>query len=223
MWSVDDVVRLDFRAPVGSAVTATVTDPAGVTVAVQPLVPDSFDPENYPFGFAPISGGLWRVTFRAPGVASVTHTVRVGDTVGGWAPYASAQDVAAIWRPLDPAETERADVLARYASAAIRSRLPDTDRRIAEGLLAAEVATLVVVGMVLRVLHNPGGVVSETVGPWSVQYGARGATGTLTLTDEDVALLTGSVGERRGNARAVRGDNIFLPPRCGVRAWGAET
>ena len=104
------------------------------------------------------------------------------------APFASPDDVDAL-RPLDPDERGRAGVLLGYASALIRKSAPDIDTRIAAGALDPDLARMVAVDMVIRVLRNPDGVRQETVGPSSISYDTTAAPGQLVLTPDDLAML----------------------------------
>jgi hypothetical protein len=224
--NVDDAVALTFEAVAGISVTATVTGPYGSAAPV-PVAPDATTPAHYPFTFIPDATGIWRVTFRGSGaaVATETYTVTVTDPATGAAPYATSATIEAMWRDMTAEEETRADTLCRYASEIIRAKVPTLDARIAAGKVAADLPALICAQMVLRVLRNPSGVAAETVGPWSVTYGSSGtqATGALLLTDEDMALLTGTpVGARRGYVKAVWSHSRFAPRQPHRRAWGAE-
>jgi hypothetical protein len=109
--------------------------------------------------------------------------------------FAVAADVAAVWRPLTAAETEVAGTLVTYASALLRSLVPNIDQRITDGDLDGALARLAVVQMVKRVLINPEGVrsESETTGPFSESktWDVGRAVGRLSVTAEDLALVAG--------------------------------
>lgn len=225
--SVGDAVQLTFEAIAGLDVAATVIPPAGPTWT-ETVPADTTNPAHYPYTIIPTSVGTWRVHFAASGqaVASETYTISVTDEASGPPPYATSATVAAMWRDLSTAEAAQVDVLCAYASAIIRAKVPSVDARVAGGALSAQIPELVCAQMVLRVLRNPSGIAAETVGPYSVTYGSTGteASGRLTLTDEDIALLTGTIaGARRGNSRAIYSPNRFAPDgRVRVTAWGAE-
>jgi hypothetical protein len=223
---VGDAVELTFEAVAGISVTAQVIAPYGLAAPV-PVAPDTTDPANFPFTFIPDVVGVWRVQFRGSGaaVATETYTVTVTDTASGPAPFATSATIAVMWRDLSPDEASRCDVLCRYASELIRAKVPGVDARVISGALNAGIPELVCAQMVMRVLRNPSGVAAETVGPWSVTYGSSGtqATGLLTLTDEDLALLTGTTpGARRGYAALIMSPSQFSPRYARWRAWDAE-
>jgi len=129
--------------------------------------------------------------------------------------YASADDVAAAWRPLTDSELSTAEQLAEYASVLVRATVPDVDQRIADGLLSADVVRFVVVQMVRRAMLNPGGVqaVTQSAGPFSETraYAAtNGGSDLLSLTGQELVLLTGRGRMRAGSVRL----KVPSVPRC---------
>lgn len=111
-------------------------------------------------------------------------------------PYAISDDVAALWRPLTPAEQDQADALAAGASAVLRARYRDIDTRIAVGSLDAATVTFVVAGMVRRAmigLTAGDGVTqtSETVGPFSHSQTYANPMGNLYISPTDDLLIRG--------------------------------
>lgn len=90
-------------------------------------------------------------------------------------PFATAADLAAVWRPLTDVEETRADALLARASRMIRLRWPDVDDRITAGSLDADVVKDVVLEMVQSAMIAPElGVTqtADTTGPFahSVKY-----------------------------------------------------
>lgn len=219
-------VTVEYHTTPGSDVTAQIFNHAGTPDAPPAAVAES-EPGLYVTTFTPDHAGVWRVAWRSvKDTTTVTKSVpvAVADPSGG-VPYATAETIAEMWRPLSGDDTERAEALCGYASAVIRTRVSHVDARIAAGTLSPAVVGYVCASMVLRVMRNPSGVAAETVGPWSVTYGSTGtqATGALYLTEEDLALLRGApVGTRAGHARAVLSANPFVSTRSRWRAWGAE-
>lgn len=104
------------------------------------------------------------------------------------APFATADDVNAL-RPLDDEDRALASTLLVYGAALMRRNQPDLDARIASGALDPDLAKLVAVQMVIRVLRNLDGVRQETVGPSSITYDPSQAVGQLILTPDDLATL----------------------------------
>ncbi len=223
--NVGDPVSLIFDAVPNVSVTATVLPPIGQVWPAEPVAASTTpgEEDQYPYTFWPDRTGLWRVTFRATGsaVASATYNVTVTDPTAGPPPYATSDDIAAMWRTLTDEETTRADVLCRLASQLMRTRVPVLDERIADGRTPAEAATLVCSQMVIRSLRNPGGIASETTGPWSVTYSTAAQTNQgLVLLAEDIALLLGVDPARLGRVGQIN----LRPglPSAARRAWGAE-
>ena len=70
-------------------------------------------------------------------------------------PFATVDDLAAMWRPLSAAEQLRAEVLLPVASAAIRREVPGIDAQIAVGAMDPEIPRWVACQMVKRVMASP--------------------------------------------------------------------
>lgn len=90
--------------------------------------------------------------------------------------FATHQDVTTAWRPLDPAEQERAEYLIRIATRRLRRRWPDIDDRVAAGAVDHQDVTDVVVGLVLQALPlvpQPG------ARSWQVSSGSESRSITL--------------------------------------------
>lgn len=112
-------------------------------------------------------------------------------------PYATAQDLADRWRPLTPAEVERATVLLGDAATRIRVAVPDVDARLASGVLDPDVPLLVSVEMVRRAMlapvdQAPAGQVQQTAGPFSQSVSYTNPTGDLYLTKAEKQMLGGA-------------------------------
>jgi hypothetical protein len=97
--------------------------------------------------------------------------------------------VVAQYGTMTTAEESLAGWLLRAASNMIRSRKPTIDQQIAAGLVSQDMAALAATNMVLRVLRNPSGLRSETIGPFSRSYDTSVAAGLLVFTDDDEQLL----------------------------------
>lgn len=105
------------------------------------------------------------------------------------ADYATTAYLAEYWRPLSPAETNRANALLGYASLFMRQEVPDLDAQIAAGTIHADAATLVAVDMVANAMavspnHRGKAAFSEAKGPFSQSstFEAGGKFGTLMFT-----------------------------------------
>jgi len=127
--------------------------------------------------------------------------------------YAYPGDVAARWRTLTTEESYSASVLLDRVSALMRQSSPNLDARIAANPDLALIAAGVAVDAVVRVLRNPEGNVSETVGPWSFRRSDAVADGRLYLTAQELAQLNSGDAAPRG-AFTIRPG---VPPVA--RAW----
>ncbi|MDR1266589.1 MAG: phage Gp19/Gp15/Gp42 family protein [Propionibacteriaceae bacterium] len=111
-------------------------------------------------------------------------------------PFATADDLEAGWRPLGPAERDRATVLLGRASRDIRARVPDLDARIASGRLDPNLAADVACAMVQRAMAVPAdqaGVTqqSETFNGFTQSQTFANPAGNLYLLDSETAKLRG--------------------------------
>lgn len=109
-------------------------------------------------------------------------------------PFATADDVAARWRPLTDAEMVIADTLCRDASALIRARFPGIDSQVTTGQVDGDTLLLVTAGMVRRAMVAPSdGITSQTeaVGPYSRAQTYANPMGAVFLTAADLVLIRG--------------------------------
>lgn len=123
-------------------------------------------------------------------------------------PLATWQELQSSYRQLTEPEQQDATVLLQWASALLRSKCPDLDRRVAAGTLDPDLPRLVVCEMVKRAVRNPEGLRTDVTGPYSATWDAEAASGHLEVTDADLAKLAPPVTRRRrriGSARLYRG------------------
>lgn len=191
---VGDAVELVFTTVPAATVTVTLLDPdqvpAGDDVEVAETPTGS---GQYPYTFVVTAPGVWTVEFRAAGTTAAVERYYVRATLlAGPPPFAAIGDVAAQYGTMTPAEESLAGWLLRAASNMVRARQPNIDQQIAAGTVSGDMAALAVTNTVLRVLRNPGGLRSETVGPFSRSYDTTVAAGLLVLTDDEMALLSPS-------------------------------
>lgn len=109
-------------------------------------------------------------------------------------PFATANDLAARWRALTPAEEARATVLLGDASAFVRATCAGIDDRIEAETLDRGVVVAVVVGMVKRAMlaGNLGegvGQQQQNAGPFGTSLTFTNPTGSVYLTKADRRLL----------------------------------
>lgn len=113
-------------------------------------------------------------------------------------PFATPEDVAAVFRPLSEEETVIATGLLLAASIKLRVRVPSIDERIEANPIWGEVAKYAVVAAVKRVLQNPENArqKSETTGPFttSITVDSAVSSGALYLDERDLEGLVSSGG-----------------------------
>lgn len=110
-------------------------------------------------------------------------------------PFATVEDLQARWRPLDPAETIRAQALLADASGIIRDAVREWEKASADTLRR------IVCAMVRRAMLTPAGAapvsqMAETAGPFSQQMSFVNPAGDLYLTRAERRALTGTAGSR---------------------------
>lgn len=123
-------------------------------------------------------------------------------------------DLEARWRPLTPDEQTTANSRLGDAWAILTRRLPTLQGRIDAGTVDVDVVTYVVCEMVLRALRNPEGYTQEATGPFSASRDVNVASGRVTVTAEELALLSASPTPRVGTIRV----STPLPTWC-QRRW----
>lgn len=103
---------------------------------------------------------------------------------------ATLSDLQARWRPLAAgAETDRAWALLDDAYDEIVTRVPSVPARLAAGELLASLVVRVQCAMAQRVLANPDGLRSETIGGYSYTRDNAVSAGSLYLDPSELALL----------------------------------
>lgn len=189
---VGDAFELTFTTAPGASVDVSWFDPGGVTVLDHVPVPESPPGSGkFPRSFLATAPDIWRAVFTASGAATDIETYYVrAVSVDGPAPLATVGEVGIQFGSMTEAQEGLTAYLLRVASKIVRQRFPQVDTQITAGSLDPEVVGLAVSAMVLRVLRNPGGLRSETVGPFSRTYDTGEAAGLLVVTDKETAMLT---------------------------------
>jgi hypothetical protein len=138
-------------------------------------------------------------------------------------PFATAEDVAARWRPLTPNELVIAATLVVDASALIRARFPGIDSQVTSGAVDPDVLTMVAAGMVKRALIAPeDGVTQQTegAGPYSQGRTYANPMRNVFLTAADLVLIIGyqpgAASHRYGNTTTQQGGDGYLSTVYGV-------
>lgn len=215
---VGDAVELTFRTTPAATVTVTWSSP-GREVVYEVPVPETGEPGRYTATLVGTYAGLWQAVFHASGVTSQheTYYVRYRPT-GGPPPLATVGEYVELFGALSLPREALVRALLRRASQLVRDTHPGLEAKIAGGRVSADSVGLAVLNMVVRVMRNPNGLRAETTGPFSRSYDPDLASGLLTLTDADTALLAGSRPPRR---RAAAG-TIWVRPGLEyghVRRW----
>lgn len=106
-------------------------------------------------------------------------------------PFATVEDVEAVWRPLTGPEWVQADIHLGVASAIIRRRFAGIDRRVSTGSLNPALPAHVAVMMVKRLMQSrsPEEPTEEQIGEARQRWDADRSE-ALDLTDDEIALLT---------------------------------
>ena len=108
--------------------------------------------------------------------------------------FASAEDVAARWRPLTSAEESVAEALLIDASLLIRARFPGIDAQSASGQVDPDVLVAVTAGMVKRAMIAPADGISQEsqgMGPFTHSQSYANPLGNVFLTQADITLILG--------------------------------
>jgi hypothetical protein len=223
---VGDAVDIIFTAATGATVAVTWLDPDQATVVdAQPVTETPSGSGRYPVTFVLTRAGTWTAQFTASGTATAVEQFYLrAAALTGPPPLAVLGDVAGQYGTLTTAQQTLTNVLLRAASKMIRSRFPTVDAQIVTGRLDPDIVALAAVNMVLRVLRNPGGLRSETVGPFSRTFDTSAAAGLLVVTDDELSLLTPGLPAGAGLASFGVGTirvQVGLAPPC-HRSWGGE-
>lgn len=109
----------------------------------------------------------------------------------------NAQEIAErLGRTLDEPEGKLVAVLAADALRLIKAKIPSFAERVASGLLDPESVKMVIANAIVRVLKNPDGYRSESMGGMSYTIDTRAAAGFLTILGEEWSFL--GVGQATG-------------------------
>ena len=116
---------------------------------------------------------------------------------------ATVSDVEARWRDLTSTELINAEAFLADAWAMLLARRPTLDADITAGTVSTENAIRVVTAMVIRIMRNPDGKLSETIDDYSYTRDRLISTGALHVTPEELADLTPSGYKRAKSVRLV--------------------
>lgn len=205
---VGDAVELTFSTRPGATVTVTLINPdQEETVTGEPVPEDPPGSGIFPHTFIVAAAGIWTAQFVASGNTAAFERYYVRATpLTGPPPLAVVGDVSAQHGSMGLAEESLAGWLLRNASNMLRGQRPLIDQQIREGKISRDMAALAVTNMVLRVLRNPQGLRSETVGPFSRSWDTTTAAGLLVVTNDELALV-----EPNGATQSGRSVGQFRP------------
>lgn len=103
--------------------------------------------------------------------------------------YAQVEHVEAAWpRPFGPREIPHVQAALDRAEREV-ARTVDVAARITAGLITADDVRDALVAMVTRLMRNPGGVRSQSSGPFSQVIDASVASGRLEITRAERRML----------------------------------
>lgn len=215
---VGDAVELTFTTVPAATVAATWSGPDGGVVLDVPVPESATEPGRYAHTFVGTTAGLWQAVFTAAGTTAQreAYHVRFRPT-GGPPPLATVDEYTELFGSLSLPREALVRALLRRASQLVRDTYPGLEQRIAAGRVSADSVGLAVLNMTARVMRNPNGLRAETTGPFSRSYDPDLASGLLTLTAADTALLAGA-----RPARRQRAGTIWARPGLGyghVRRW----
>lgn len=204
---VGDAVQLTFNSITGAAVELSWLDPDQVSVIDHaPAVENPAGSGQFPYTFLTTRPGMWTAEYTAAGQVERYYVRAVA--LPALPPLAAVGDVRAQYGTLTVDQEILTSWLLRVASKLVRGRFPNIDTQVTAGKLDPDVVALGVANMVLRVLRNPGGLRSETVGPFSRTYDTGQAAGLVVISDQEAANFTPVV---VGAAAAAIG-TIFVRP-----------
>lgn len=219
---VGDAIELTFSTATGSTVTATWIDPdENIVIDGTPVMENPVNTGRFPYTFLATTAGVWTALFTASGMAVAIERYYVrASAVTGPPPLAAVGDVRGQFGTLTSAQEGLASWLLRAASSLVRSQFPSIDAQLTAGRLDRDVVALGVANMVLRVMRNPGGLRSETVGPFSRTYDTTFAAGLLVITPGEQAMFTPTpIPAAEPIGVAMMRSGLAPPPGGGRRGW----
>ena len=104
--------------------------------------------------------------------------------------YATVAQLAAKFRPLSASEEATAEMHLEEGSALLRGLVSGLDDAIADATVDAILVRKVLTDAVLRVMRNPSGATSQTVGPEQATFSGLNAKAEVTFTESELALVT---------------------------------
>lgn len=226
MSDVGDAIELTYTTAPNSTVTMSwIHTPTGAVLQqdapVSEVVDDGVHTGRYPITLVGQLAGVYEAVFTSSGASTARESYfERFDPISNVPPLATLGEYTELYGSLSAARASTARALLKRASQLIRDSYPGIDERIAAGTVPGDSVGLAVLNMVARVMRNPGGLRSETTGPFSRSYDMDAASGMLEITSADsvlVAVPASSTGARgkMGSARVIAG----LAPKVHRRNW----
>lgn len=104
--------------------------------------------------------------------------------------YATPEDIEnRLGRDLDASETTVVTTRLEDAEMLLKSRIPDLDQKITDGIIQEQAVVMVESDMILRLIRNPDGFKSETDGSYTYRINEDVASGRLQILPEEWNLL----------------------------------
>lgn len=94
-----------------------------------------------------------------------------------------------VGHELDDQEKALANLLIGSALTLLRARIPGLDEKVSTGAVDPELVSMVIASAVARVLKNPDGWYSQTMGPFTGTMSTKAASGYLSILPEEWKLF----------------------------------
>lgn len=227
MSDVGDAIELTYTtAPNATVVMSWIHTNSGTVlqqdVPVPETVVEGVHTGQYPITLMGPLPGVYEAAFSSYGTATTRESYYERfDAVGGPAPLATTGEYMALYGSLSAPRLATCRALLKRASQLVRDSAPGLDAKITAGNVSADSAGLAVLNMVARVMRNPDGLRSQTIGPISRSFDTELATGMLELTDGDLALLAPVAVAGRGRRGVMGSVRVTggMVPKTHRRGW----
>lgn len=114
------------------------------------------------------------------------------------------RDVESRWRTLTPAEASIADTVIEDAQDILESAAEDLGLEFASTPRSERTYKRIVASMVIRVLKNPDGLLSETIDDYTYRRDSAVSAGALYASASEVDQLRAPTGRARRGAFSIR-------------------
>ncbi len=227
MTDVGDAIELTYAtAPNATVVMSWIHTNSGTVlqqdVAVAETVVGGAHTGQYPITLVGPLPGMYEAVFTSYGTATTKESYfERFDALDGPPPLVTVGEYTELYGSLSAAKAATCRALIKRASQLVRDTVPGIDAQISAGTLPGDSVGLAVLNMVARVMRNPDGLRSQTIGPISRAFDTDLATGMLEITDAELSLLIPPVPSGRrargkmGTARITGG----MVPKPHRRGW----